>query len=534
MGFDLNAADLIIIITSLAIVVIVGLWASRRQTETARDYFLASGRLPWYIIGSAFVSTSVSSEQIVGTVGQAYAHGMGVANWEWWSLPVYAILIVIFIPIYLRNKLSTVPELLTRRFSSACGDIYTYVMLFAYVFVFLVPVLYGGALTFQRLTGVNLYVVLWLIVALTAVYTVKGGLISVVWTDAVQCLMLMGGGVILFWVALAKVPGGWSAMIAANPERFHLYQPPADPLAPFLGVLAGTVGLFTFYSATNQVMVQRVLGARTRWDGIMGIIFAGFINLARPLVTCFLGFIVYHWIHEMKMGEPLENLDYAFPFALRELAPEWGLRGIVLAGFIAAIMSTVSALANSTATIFSLDVYQKLIKPKASEHEMVFVGRVASLSALAIAALLAPSVAHFGGIFAYFQQGITFIASPIIGVILMGVFWKRANGPGALAGLITGLIMTAVLLTLTVAQVKLGMHWLYVGFFQEVIVMLVVAVVSLMTPAPASQRWEPFLWRPAMLTEHMQSEPVRPWYASLSMWFGLFAIIWLYFYWRYW
>jgi len=531
--FDLNAIDISIIVGSLLIVVVVGLWASRRQGKTARDYFLASGALPWYIIGAAFVSTSVSSEQIVGTVGQAYEHGMGVANWEWWSMPVYAILIAVFIPIYLRNRLTTVPELLSRRFSPGCGDVYTYVMLFAYVFVFMVPVLYGGTVTFSKLTGWSFPVVLLGMVFLVAIYTVKGGLMSVVWTDAVQCLMLVGGGLVLFFVALDKVPGGWSAMVEANPDRFHLYRPPDDSLAPFLGIVLGTFGLYTFYSATNQVMVQRVLGARSRWDGIMGIIFAGFINLVRPLVTCFLGFIVFHWIYEMNRAAPLENLDHAFPFALKDLAPGWGLRGIVLAGFIAAVMSTISALANSTATIFSLDVYQKLFRPQASEREVVFVGRSASLAALLIAAAFAPTVGAFGGIFKYFQQGITFVASPIIGVILMGVFWKRANAAGAMAGLLVGLVMTAGLLILTVANVDLGLHWLYYGFFQEVIVVGVVVAVSLMTAPPARDKWQPFLWRPTLLTEHLEAE-VRPWYASLSLWFAIFAIIWFYLYWRFW
>ncbi|MBX7257607.1 MAG: sodium/solute symporter [Candidatus Hydrogenedentes bacterium] len=534
MGFELSTLDVAVIVVSLAVVVVVGLWTSRKQGDTARDYFLASGRLPWYIIGAAFVSTSVSSEQIVGTAGQAYAHGMGIANWEWWSMPVYGILIAIFIPIYLRNRLATVPELLTRRFSPACGNVYTYVMLFAYVFVFMVPVFYGGALTFERLTGVNFYIVLWLTVLLVAIYTVKGGLLSVVWTDAVQCVMLVGGGLILFFVALNKIPGGWAAMEAASPERYHLYLPPSDDRAPFLGILLGTFGLFTFYSATNQVMVQRVLGARSRWDGIMGIIFAGFINIVRPLVTCFLGFIVYHWLHVMKMGPPLENLDHTFPFALRELAPEWGLRGIILAGFIAAVMSTVSALANSTATIFSLDVYQKVLKPSANDRELVLVGRYASFGALVIAAIIAPSIERFGGIFAYFQQGITFVVSPLIGVILMGVFWKRANAQGAFAGMMAGLIMTAVLLALTIAKIPLGFHWLYVGFFQEAIVVAIIVVVSLMTPAPAAEQWQPFVWRPAFLTEHLQGEPEYRWYKSLTLWFGIFAAIWLYLYWRYW
>ena len=151
-------------------------------------------------------------------------------------------------------------------------------MLLAYVFVFMVPVLYGGSLAFSQLTGWNFYLVLWLTVAMVAGYTAKGGLASVMWTDALQCMMLLGGGITLFFIALANIPGGWNAMELANPDRFHLYHPPSDPVAPFPAIVLATFGLYIFYSAGNQVMVQRVLAARSTWDGLMGVIFAGFIN----------------------------------------------------------------------------------------------------------------------------------------------------------------------------------------------------------------------------------------------------------------
>jgi SSS family solute:Na+ symporter len=234
----MNGLDLLIIVASLLIVVGVGLWSSRRRGGTAEDYFLASGRLPWWIIGSAFVSTSVSSEQIVGTTGAAYANGMVIANWEWWTLPTYTLLIVLFIPLYLRNRVTTVSQFLERRYGPLCRDIYSWSMLAAYVIVFLVPVLYSGSLAIANLMEWNLLIVLWSMVVLVAAYTVKGGLVAVMWTDAVQCAMLVGGGLILYFCALHQVPGGWSAMVAANPGRFHLYRPPGDADAPFLGLVA--------------------------------------------------------------------------------------------------------------------------------------------------------------------------------------------------------------------------------------------------------------------------------------------------------
>lgn len=546
----MSLLDALIIVVSIVTVVVVGLWASRRQEHSARGYFLASGRMPWWIIGSAFVSTSVSSEQIVGTIGAAYERGMGIANWELWSLPVYLPLIVFFIPVYLKNRVTTMPDFLNRRYGPLCADIYSYVMLIAYVFVFLVPVLYSGSLAFSQLIGPaegsaaaenalnwRFHAVLWTTIVLVGLYTIKGGLASVMWTDAAQCLMLLGGGLVLYFLALGRIPGGiwggWQTMMQANPERFHLYLPPEDQTAPFLGLLCGTLGVFLFYQATNQVMIQRVLGARSTWDGIMGIIFAGMINFLRPLVTCFLGFVVYHWIHEMKQAAPLADKDLAFPFALRTFGPEWGLRGIILAGFLAAVMSTISALANSTATIFSLDVYKKVIRPGADDRQLVRVGRLASLAALLAAGLMAPSVSQMGGVFRYFQTGVTFLAAPFVSVILLGILWRRTNYSGGIFGTAGGVVIAAAAMAFYLLQSRFGthLHWLYVAFFAQVVIMAGIVVVSLATPAPSPEQCDPFLWRPSLL-RGLQDGERQPWYRSLTLWFTVYAAVWICLYWR--
>jgi SSS family solute:Na+ symporter len=519
----MNALDITIIVASLVCVVIVGLLAGRKQDKTAKGYFLASGRLPWYIIGTAFVSTSVSSEQIVGTVGQAYKHGMGVANWEWWTLPVYTLFILFFAPLFLKTRITTIPEYYSRRFGPLCSDIYSWIMLFAYVFVFMVTILHSGTLAFSELTGVNYHIILWLTVVLVAAYTAKGGLASVMWTDALQCVMLLGGGITLFFIALAKTPGGWAAMEAANPERFHLYHPVNDANAPFLAIVLATFGLYIFYSAGNQVMVQRVLAARSTWDGLMGVVFAGFINFLRPLVTCFLGLVVYHWIHVNHIGEPLENSDFTFPFALKTIAPEWGLRGVILAGFIAAVMSATSALSNSVATIFSFDVYKKLINRNASDRKLIFVGRLAAVAALAIAACIAPHIKSIG-VFKFFQTGVTYIATPFISVLWMGILWRRTNYPAALFGIIGGAAIQAI---------GWNLHWLYLGAIAQVLTMLGIIVVSLITPAMAAEKVEPLLWTPSALTQFDDGRK-RPWYQSLWLWLGIFALGWCFVYWRFW
>lgn len=531
MDFHLSTLDVAIIGGSILLVVIVGILAGRKEKRSAEDYFLTKGRLPWWIIGAAFVATSVSSEQIVGTAGAAFAHGLSISNWEMFSLPCYTLLMVFFIPIYLKNRISTMPEFLTKRFGPGAGRIYSYTMLFAYVFIFMPPVFYGGTLALTDLTGWNFSVVLWSMIILIAAYTVKGGYISVMYTDALQCAMLLGGGLLLFFISLHHVPGGWSAMELAAPDRFHLYRPADDGIAPMLGLLAGSMGLFIFYQATNQVMIQRVLAARTTWDGLMGIVLAGFIGFLRPLVTCLVGLVVWHYVNVMKAAPALATPDHAFPFALKYFAPEWGLRGIVLAGFLAAVMSTVSALANSTSTIFSLNVYQPL-NPQVSDAKLIRIGRISSCVALMLAGLTVPLIVKFGGIFLYFQQCVTFLSTPIISVIFLGILYKRTNNAGALFGLLGGFVIQG----LVVAANYFGgwnLHWFYQAFIAQVIIMLLVVVVSLLTAPPRAEQWEPFHWRPSLLSNYDEGV-VRPWYQQLKFWFGLYALSWVVIYWRYW
>jgi SSS family solute:Na+ symporter len=408
-------------------------------------------------------------------------------------------------------------------------------MLIAYVFVFMVAVLYGGSLAFAEVTGFNRSAVLWVTVVLVGAYTVRGGLASVVWTDAAQCIMLLGGGIVLFFIALNHLPGGpleaWESMRQAHPERFHLYNPPSDPIAPFPGLIVSTFGLALFYQATNQVMIQRVLAARSTWDGIMGIIFAGGINFLRPLATCFLGFIVFHWIDVMHMAPPLEDKDQAFPFALQVFSPEWGLRGIVLAGFLAAVMSTISSLVNSIATIFAFDVYGKL-RAGASERRLVSVGQLASIAALLVAALASPIVGYLGGIFLYFQQAVTYLATPFASVVLIGVLWKRANYAGGLFGIAGGLGIQ--LTTVVIAEMAgIELNWLYLAFIAQVLTMAGIIVVSLATAAPSEAQWSPFLWRPRLVRETDAGEP-RPWYSRIWLWFSLYAFVWCAIYWYLW
>ncbi len=531
--FHLSTLDILIIVAETLLVVVIGLMAARKIKRTTEGYFLASGNMPWYLIGAAFVSTSVSSEQIVGTIGATYKGGMAIANWEWWALPTYLLMMIFFIPLYLRNKIMTVPELLNRRFGPACGAIYSIVILVGYLFVFLPPVIYGGSITLSELTGWPQSYVMAGIVLVTASYTLVGGLSSVMWTDAIQCIMLIGGGVIFFFVALDKIPGGWDAMVAASPERFHLYRPPSDPEAPFAGLILASFGVFLFYQSSNQVMIQRILSARSTWDGMMGIIFSGFINIIRPLVTCLLGLVVYHWLDVMKQGPSLlpDNQDRTFPLALELFAPS-GLKGVILAGFFAAVMSTVSALANSIATIFSLDVYKKYFRKEAGDRELIITGQVSGGAALLFSSLIAPLVGSVG-LFKYFQTGVTYMATPFISVLLLAVLWRRTSYAGAIAGLIGGVVIQVALASVLHAM-DISLHWLYVGAIAQALTMILIVIVSLYTTPPTEEQARPFTWRISWLKSLEDTGVKRPWYKSVGFWLTMYAFAWCYIYWRFW
>ena len=425
-----------IIAASLLCVVAVGLFAGRKQDKTAKGYFLASGRLPWFVIGTAFVSTSVSSEQIVGTVGMAYKNGMGVANWEWWTLPVYCAVHHLLRAAVPEDADHHGPRIL-------CSPVRAAVL--RHLQLDHAPGLclrVHGARAVRRqprLLPTDRLELLSRPLAhgrVVAGYTAKGGLASVMWTDALQCIMLLGGGITLYFIALANTPGGWSAMVSGQSRPVPPLPSARRPDRPVSGHRAGNLRALHFLlggqPGDGAARAGRALDLG-RTDGrhlrrLHQLLPPAGHLLPRadrlPLDT--------RNAHASPAGITRHRKsDTTFPFALKTLAPEWGLRGIILAGFLAAVMSATSALSNSVATIFSFDVYKKLINRNAPDRRLIFIGRLAAVGALCIAACVAPSVEWVGGIFKYFQTGVSYLATPFISILWMGILWRRTNYPGS-------------------------------------------------------------------------------------------------------
>jgi SSS family solute:Na+ symporter len=394
----------------------IGWRAGRKKSEsTAENFFLTNNTLPWYAIGFSILAGGISSEQFIGTVGYAYSYGLAVANWEWLNGPAILLLAFVFVPVYFRHKIMTMPQYLETRYGSRTRKLFAIITLLTYVFINLAGVIYSGAFAMQSILGLNLYAGVWMLTITAALLVVYGGMESVAWTNVFQAGLLLLAGLLVFAIGLTRIPGGLEAIIGTG-ERAHLITPHDHPAIPpsSLFVLACSTNVWFF--CTNQTINQAALGARSMRHARLGILFAGFLTVLIAFGDVFPGLIAY------ALNPDLPVADEAFTFAVRELIPV-GLRGLVFAGLLGAILSTVESLGNAAATIFTLDLY-RIWSPGATEQRLIRVGRVAAVIVLAAGALWAPVVMGLGHIFAYFQECWAFIAIPVVVIFLLGVLWK--------------------------------------------------------------------------------------------------------------
>jgi SSS family solute:Na+ symporter len=482
-----NMIDPTILVIYLVIILGVGVYFGRKKKETSADYFKAEKKLPWFVIGASFVATGMNTEQMVGMVGMAYKHGIVVANWDWIFFPIYTLLIWVFLPIYLRGRVSTIPEYLENRFNPACRNVLAIVVVLGYVFINLSTVLYAGALIIERLIGFPL---LWGILALAliaVIHVALGGLETVAWVNLLQFGILICGGFLLFLLGLNATGMSWSEVVGDDPIRASLIQPINHPIIPWTAVVICPFTVGIWYSCTNQFLVQQCLGAKKEWDARMGIVLAGFVTIFRPLIEIFPGMIA----HKLFV---LENPDHAFAALIDEVIPV-GLKGIVVAGILAAVLSTIESILNATSTVFTLDIYKKFFDKTAVDKKLVRVGRITMIAVMLIAVCWAPQISKFGSIFEYFQKFVAYIASPMAAVFLMGMLWKRTNSTAAITVMVVGIPISFVLEKILPAD----MNFFNLAAITWAICIVLLAVISLATKAPGREKIEGMLWHKSML-----------------------------------
>ncbi|HIJ72861.1 MAG TPA: sodium/solute symporter [Candidatus Hydrogenedentes bacterium] len=489
----LGLFDTAVLIAYLFIVALIGFIAGRREKKTARGYFLAGSRLPWYAIGLSMVASSISTEQFIGEVGFAYSHGLAVANWEWAVFPALTVFLWILVPLYIRGRITTMPEYLERRFGVGVRTIFAVLTIISYAIVNMALVLYSGGLALNHIFNIPFMWCVVLLAAVTGAYTIYGGLSSVVWTDAFQCALLLLGGLFIFVRGLWAVDGGLTAILAGG-DRAHLILPADHPELPWTAMLTLATSTCIWYYGTNQYINQRVLGAKNEWHAQMGVVFCGFLGVFLALAVSFPGMIAY------AMDPLLEDPDTAYPYLVLRLVPK-SLQGLLLAALLGAIMSTISSLLNSTATVYTIDIHQRFIRPNASHAQLIRAGRFAALITMLVGVACVPLTSMWKHIFAYCQEVWVLMAGPVVAVFLVGAFWKEATNAAA----ITVMLLCFPLITLPYLQRTFPFlpgpfaNILVLGGLVFVASVILMVAVSLATPARKKTGLDNTIWTKSML-----------------------------------
>lgn len=503
--------------------ILVGIvWWSSKKISTSADYFLAGRDVGWFAVGASLFASNIGSEHIVGLAGSGALNGMAQAHWE---LHAWIMIMLgwVFVPFYYRAGVFTTPEFLERRFSPHSRWVLSIVSLVAYVFTKVSVTVYAGALVFQTLlpdtfgSPANAFWVgAFTTVILTGIYTVFGGLRAVVYTEVMQTGLLLLGSVFITFFGLQAL-GGWGemqAIVSQNAERFALWRPLSDPDFPWLGVMIASPIIGIWYWCTDQYIVQRTLAAKSLQDARRGALWGGFLKVWPVfifLVPGMIGYALYSkGLIEMPVGPDGEMAgDMVFPTLVAQLLPV-GIRGLVVGGLLSALMSSLASLFNSCATLFTVDIYNKL-KPGRSEREQVRVGRIATVAVVGIGLLWIPIMKTMAegnaGLYDYLQNVQSFLAPPIAAVFILGIFNRRTNSHGAFWGLVIGFVLGMLKLTLqTLVQTGvmaptglLGSIGAFNGYYFAGVLMLVsVAVimgVSYMTPAQDAEQLKGLTYR---------------------------------------
>ncbi|MCD6116871.1 sodium/sugar symporter [bacterium] len=433
----------------IVFIIFLGLFVSREKKghkKDSKDYFLASKALPWWAVGASLIAANISAEQVIGMSGSGYAIGLAIASYEWMAALTLLIVAKYFLPILIKKEIYTMPQFLEIRFDKRVRMSLAIFWLLVYVFVNLTSVLYLGALALRTIMGINLW---WGIIGLalfSAVYSIYGGLKAVAWTDVVQVTVLIGGGLITTILALNAVSGGhgfiagFVDLVKQAPDRFDMILSRSNPnydKLPGIGVLIGGMWIANlFYWGCNQYITQRALASKSLKEAQKGLAFAGYLKLLTPLIVVVPGIAAY------ALHAEIAKPDAAYPWLLNTFVPT-GLKGIAFAALIAAIVSSLSSMVNSTATIFSMDIYKQIINKKASESRLVLTGRITSGVALIIAILVAPQLQSLSQAFQYIQEYTGFVSPGILAIFMAGLFWKRATTNSALAAAVLTIPLSA-------------------------------------------------------------------------------------------
>ncbi|PTB96893.1 sodium/glucose cotransporter [Marivirga lumbricoides] len=463
-----STLDTIIFISYALLIVCIGLWVSRKRGKTSEDYFLAGKSLPWWAVGASLIAANISAEQFIGMSGSGFAIGLAIASYEWMAAITLIIVGKYFLPIFIEKGLYTIPEFIEKRFSKSLKTILAVFWIALFVFVNLTSVLYLGAIALDTILGDgsgNIFMIsIFGLAIFAAAYSLYGGLSAVAWTDVLQVVLLLLGGIITTVVALQTVDpdgsflGGIRTIYEKVPEKFSMILEKGELITPNgkdawwdlpgLAVLIGGLWVANlYYWGFNQYIIQRTLAAKSLKEAQKGIVLAAFLKLFLPLIVVTPGIIAFV-MNSGPSGVNLETADPSFlkaaggvindnaaPWLIKSFIPN-GLKGLVLAALAAAIVSSLASMLNSTATIFTMDIYKPYFGQQKSENHLVNVGRVTAALALMVAVVLAPQLKSLEQVFQYIQEYTGVVSPGILAVFMLGLFWRKTTDKAAIWGVI--------------------------------------------------------------------------------------------------
>ena len=547
----LVAIDYVVILAFLAATLAVGFWSSRQAKRSSRTFFVAEKALPWWVVGFAMVAACASAEHMIGQVGYAKSAGLAVSNWDFAAFPSYVLMIFIFLPLYLRRGITTIPEYLEGRYGATTRLLFAVYTVFNNACVTLVMVLALGATALKYFVGLELRTAVIILTVVTGLYTIYGGMLSVAWTQTLQAVLLLGGGMLLFAAGMVQVPDGWSGLFErmdqATPPLTHLIRPIEDPYVPWPGLILLALSTNVWYCCTNQFYIQSCLGAKDERHGRLGVLLAAVLAPVLTLCFAFPGYIANDLIGQGLLpplplgedGQPDANATY--PHLVEHLLGP-GLRGFIVIAALGAIMSSVAAVTNATASVFTNDLYKRWIRPGSSDRHLVTVGRLVGIVTLVGAYPLTLFAAEYRFIFTYSQNAWCILAIPIMLVFTYGILWKRATNQAATATFLVLVPFVAVPFVygneennfLDLPFVAKSVHLFNFAFVLWIAAAAFMFVVSLLTRPSAPGTVAPYVWTPDTLRPPDCSRAAPRWFQRVGFWclvaatvyVGLYIIYW--------
>ncbi|AWL78600.1 sodium/sugar symporter [Capnocytophaga canimorsus] len=505
-----STLDYVIFALYAIVILSVGLFVSRskKDNKTAEDYFLASKSLPWWAIGASLIAANISAEQFIGMSGSGFALGLAIASYEWMAALTLIIVGKYFLPIFIEKGLYTIPEFIEKRYSTNLKSILAIFWVALFVFVNLTSVLFLGGKALQVVLGVDPVYAMIGLALFAAAYSLWGGLSAVAWTDVIQVALLVVGGLITAYIALDHVTpnggviNGLQHIFDVAPGHFKMILDKSHPEymnLPGIAVLVGGLWVANlYYWGFNQYIIQRTLAAKSLKESQKGIVFAAFLKMIVPVLVVIPGIVAYvmyqggngtaviDGVKEAFVGADGNIMnDNAYPWLIKTFIPS-GIKGLVVAALAAAIVSSLASMLNSTATIFTMDIYKQNINKNASQKQLVNVGRISAAVALVIALFVAPALGNINQMFQYIQEYTGLVSPGILAVFMMGLFYKRATNKGAIWGILLSAVIAFYfkvgpngwMADSSISSLFVILPWMHQMMITWIVSMIIIAVIS--------------------------------------------------------